>query len=83
MSHYFPDPDTGYVDDDPLIQAQDEAHEAEEEARDLEELQAAHSPESDPDPEPDYLRFAIDMARQQGARSQSTRRQHSHGSHQV
>jgi hypothetical protein len=59
MSHYFPDPDTGYVDDDPLIQAQDEEHEAEEEARMLDELEAAQSSEtyrSWPVGVPDYYR---------------------------
>jgi hypothetical protein len=65
MQFHFPDSDTGYYDPEERFYELDGAHESAEEARYLEELQAAHSPESDPDPEFDYREFAINMARQQ------------------
>ena len=60
----FPDPDTGYVETEADVLAQE--HEAAEEARYLEQLEAAHSPNSDP--EPDYRELAIAFTRKQAGR---------------
>ena len=69
----FPDTDTGYYDPDEHFYELDAAHETAEEARMLEELQEAHSPESDPNPDLDYREVTITPARQQAGSIQTTK----------